>query len=173
MQQVAQVADLLNPGSNFLVLLDNNLLALPNVLDILTEIEERGLTVNFNQGLDIRLVTPEIARALAELHYMDFSHHNRMLHFAFDDTGLEKVVRHGIETLLEAKISSEHLCFYVLAGFDDQTPEDALYRCDVLREYDIRPYVMRYRKNAKLNAIARWANRAVGLWRRPFSEYGR
>lgn len=169
--QVAQITDLLNPKSNFLVLLDNNLLALPNVLDVLIEIEERGLTVNFNQGLDIRLVTPEIAQALADLRYSDFSRNNRMLHFAFDDTTLEGRVRHGIKILLEAGISSEHLCFYVLAGFDNQTPEDVLYRCDVLREYGVRPYVMRYRKTARLNAIARWANTTAGLWRKPFSKY--
>lgn len=172
LRQVAQVSNLLNLKSNFLVLLDNNLLALPNALDILTEIKERGLMVNFNQGLDIRLVTPEIARALADLHYMDFSRNNRTLHFAFDDTRLENSVRHGIEILLESGISSEHLCFYVLAGFNNQTLEDVLYRCDMLREYGVRPYVMRYRKNSRLNAIARWANCTVGLWRRPFSEYG-
>jgi len=171
LRQVAQVSDLLNLRSNFLILLDNNLLALPNILDILAEIEERGLVVNFNQGLDIRLVTPKVARALADLHYSDFSRNNKTLHFAFDDTKLEKSVRQGIETLLDGGIPSEHLCFYVLAGFGDQTAEDVLYRCDVLREYGVRPYVMRYRKNSRLNAIARWANATAGLWRRPFSEY--
>jgi len=171
LRQVAQVSDLLNPKSNFLVLLDNNLLALANILDILAEIEERGLTVNFNQGLDIRLVTPEIARALAGLHYSDFSRNNKTLHFAFDETGTEKSVRRGIGILLDSGIPSKQLCFYVLAGFDNQTPEDVLCRCDILREYGIRPYVMRYRKSPRLNAIARWANAAAGLWRRSFSEY--
>lgn len=171
LRQVAQIADLLNRLSDFLVLLDNNLLALPNALDILAEMAERALCVNFNQGLDIRLVTPEIARALAQIRYMDFSRHNRTLHFAFDDTKLEGKVRQGIRILLDASILPEHLCFYVLAGFGDQMPEDVLYRCDILREYGIRPYVMRYRKTHKLNAIARWANAPAGLWRRPFSEY--
>lgn len=171
LEQVAQISDLLNPESKFLVLLDNNLLALSNALDILTEIKERGITVNFNQGLDIRLVTPVIMQALADLHYMDFLRHNKTLHFAFDDVKLERQVRHGIQILLEAGISSEHLCFYVLAGFDDQTPEDVLYRCNVLREYGVRPYVMRYRKTRRLNAIARWTNASAGLWRKPFSDY--
>lgn len=171
LRQVAEIDDLLNPLSSFLVLFDNNLLALVNVLDILAEMADRALIVNFNQGLDIRFVTPEIAQALAKLHYMDFSRHNRMLHFAFDDSKLEEKVRGGIGTLFDAGISPEHLCFYVLAGFGDQTSEDVLYRCDVLREYGIRPYVMRYRRSRKLNAIARWANATAGLWRRPFSEY--
>lgn len=171
LRQVAQIADLLNPLSAFLVLFDNNLLALPNILDILAEMADRALTVNFNQGLDIRLMTPEIAQALAQIYYMDFSHHNRMLHFAFDDTKLEGKVRQGIGILFDAGISPEHLCFYVLAGFGDQTPEDVLHRCDVLRGYGVRPYVMRYRKSKRLNAIARWANATAGLWRKPFSEY--
>lgn len=173
LRQVEQLADLLNPLSDFLVLLDNNLLALPNALDILAEMTERRLTVNFNQGLDIRLMTEEIARALARIHYMDFSRQNRTLHFAFDDTKLEGKVRQGISILLGVGIPARHLCFYVLAGFGDQTLEDVLYRCGVLREYGIRPYVMRYRKSAGLNAVARWTNATAGLWRRPFSEYAR
>lgn len=171
LRQVADIDDLLNPLSNFLILLDNNLLALPNALEILVELAERGLIVNFNQGLDIRLVTPEIARALASVHYVDRSRHNRTLHFAFDDVKLERVVRQGIEILFEAGIPPKHLCFYILAGFNGQTPEDVLYRCNVLREYGIRPYVMRYRKGSRLNAIARWANATAGLWRKPFREY--
>lgn len=171
LRQVAQIADLLNPLSNFLVLLDNNLLALPNALDILAEITDRALTVNFNQGLDVRCVTSRIANALSKIHYMDFNRHNRTLHFAFDDTKLEGKVRGGIETLLSVGISPKHLCFYVLAGFYGQTAEDVLYRCNVLREYGVRPYVMRYRRSRKLNAIARWTNAAAGLWRKPFSDY--
>jgi hypothetical protein len=171
LRQVAQLADLLNPLSNFLVMLDNNLLGLSNALDVLAEIADRELTVNINQGLDIRLVTPEIARALAKIHYTDFSRHNRTLHFAFDDIKLEEKVRRGIAILFEAGISPEHLCFYVLAGFGDGTPEDVIYRCDVLRSYGIRPYVTRYRKTREINAVARWANATAGLWRKPFSEY--
>lgn len=171
LRQVARLADLLNPLSDFLVMLDNNLLGLPNALDILAEIADRELTVNISQGLDIRLMTPEIARALTKIHYTDFTRHNRTLHFAFDDVKLEKRVRQGVEMLFEAGIPSKHLCFYVLAGFGDSTPEDVIYRCDVLRNYGIRPYVMRYRKTRKLNAIARWTNATAGLWRKPFSEY--
>jgi len=171
LRQVADIDDLLNPLSNFLVLLDNNLLALHNILAILSEIADRRLVVNFTQGLDIRLVTPMIASALAKVNYSDFTRHNRTLHFAFDDIKLEKSVRQGIEILLEAGIPAAHLCFYILAGFGDQTTEDVLYRCNVLREYGVRPYIMRYRKSHELNAIARWANAPAGLWRKPFSEY--
>lgn len=171
LRQVADVLDLLNWRSKFLVLFDNNLLALCNVLDILAELIDRDLIVNFNQGLDIRLVTPKIAEMLTRVHYVDFSHNNRTLHFAFDDTKLEKPVKQGIGMLLDAGIPPKHLCFYILAGFGDQTTEDVLHRCDILRGYGIRPYVMRYHKSPKLNAIARWANATRGLWRKPFSEY--
>lgn len=171
LRQVAEIGDLLNPLSNFLILLDNNLLALPDALDILHELTNRGLAVNFNQGLDIRLVTPEIARALGKVQYWDRSRHNRTLYFAFDDTRIEGAVRRGIGILLDAGIPSKHLCFYALAGFGDQTLEDVLYRCEVLREYGIRPYVMRCRRNPRLNTIARWANAPAGLWRKPFKTY--
>ncbi len=173
LRQVAEVGDLLNPRSSRLILLDNNILALANTLDILAELIDRELWVNFTQGLDIRLVTAEIATALANVHYMGRSWRHRYLHFAFDDTALERKIRHGIGLLLDAGIPSEHLCFYVLAGFGDQTAQDVLYRCNVLREYAVRPYIMRYRKNRQLNRLARWANAPKGFWRNPFSEYRR
>lgn len=171
LRQVTSIDGLLNPLSNFLVLLDNNLLALYNALAILSEIASRQLVINFNQGLDIRFVTPAIAHVLTRINYSDFLRHNRTLYFAFDDISLERQVREGIGILFDVGIPPEHLCFYVLAGFGNQTPEDVLYRCNVLREYGIRPYVMRYRKLPELNAIARWANAPAGLWRRSFSEY--
>jgi len=154
------------------MLLDNNLLALPGVVGILEEMIDLGLRVAFTQGLDIRLVTPEIAELLAGVDYRanDFKH--KRLFFAFDDIGLEERVRAGIDLLLGAGLDPDTLSFYVLVGYDSDFGSDVA-RCEILRGYGIKPYVMRYRKAPDLNALARWANASRGLWRMPFSEYTR
>lgn len=156
--------------SNKLMLLDNNLTAAPDVLDILTQMAGRGLEVAFTQGLDIRLMTPEVAHALSRIKYRNNGFYEKRLYFAFDNVRLEAQVRRGIDMLLSAGIHPNALSFYVLVGFDSTFAED-IHRCEILRSYGIRPYVMRYRKTPELNALARWANANAGMWRKPFALY--
>lgn len=162
---------LVRPDSSKLMLLDNNLTAAPDFLSILAEMTDRDLEVSFTQGLDIRLMTPEIAHRLSRVQYRNNGFYEKRLYFAFDNAKLEAQVRRGIEMLLDANIHPNTLSFYVLVGFDSTFAED-VHRCEVLRGYGIRPYVMRYRKTTELNALARWANANAGMWRKPFSLYG-
>lgn len=90
-RQVAEIKDLLNPKSNVLILLDNNLTADPYVLEKLKEIKERDLVVDITQGIDVRLVTPEIAKALSEVKHL------RSVHYAWDLMNFEKQVMEGIK----------------------------------------------------------------------------
>jgi len=170
LHQVSDIEHLVREDSRKLMLLDNNLTALPNVVDVLGEIAERRLKVCFTQGLDIRLMTPEIATVLNKVLYRSTRWTTKQLFFAFDDVRLEPIVRKGIGILLDVGINPHTLSFYVLVGYSSTFEED-LYRCNVLREYGIRPYVMRYKKSKQLNALARWANAPAGLWRNSFSEY--
>ena len=170
LHQVSDIEHLVRADSRKLMLLDNNLTALPNVVGVLEEIADRKLKVCFTQGLDIRLVTSEIASALSKVLYRSTRWTTKQLFFAFDDVRLEPLVRKGIGILLNAGVKPNTLSFYVLVGYNSTFEED-LYRCTVLKEYGIRPYVMRYKKSKQLNALARWANAPAGLWRGPFSEY--
>jgi len=173
LRQVASIDDLVRPDCEKLMLLDNNLTALPNAIDVLGELADRKLKVCFTQGLDIRLITPGIAQALAKVAYRSTNWTRKQLYFAFDDIKSEKAVRRGIGILLGAGIDPDTLAFYVLVGFDSTFAED-VERCEILRSYGVRPYVMRYRKTPKLNALARWANAAEGMWRKmPFEKYSR
>jgi len=119
-----------------IVLLDNNLLASPNWKETLLALKHEGVEVDFNQGLDIRLVTYEIA-----LHLRDLK--TRQLRFAFDDIAYEKAVRTGIELLVERGINSRKLSFYVLVGFDGD--ESAVERMNILSSYKVDVYPMAYK----------------------------
>lgn len=122
-----------------ITLLDNNILALPkHFLKICSQIQKENLKVDFNQGLDIRLVTPEIARALSKL-----IPSNKFWRFAFDEIKIENKVRKGIELLLSNNVSKHRIFFYVLVGFND-TIEEEIRRAEILHEYGVDIYFMFY-----------------------------
>lgn len=137
LHQVASIGELVRPGSPYLILLDNNLLADNSVLAKLHEIRDRRLIVDISQGIDARLVTPEIAMALADCRHM------RSLHCAWDQIGAEKSVMNGIE-LLKRYINKRNLMCFVLTGFNT-TPDEDDYRFHRLVEAGVDPFIMPYR----------------------------
>ena len=138
-------------------LLDNNILADKEwFMEVSQEIMDRGWKVDFNQGLDIRLLDVEIACRLAELRpIIDWK-------FAFDNTNYEKAVMDGIDLLNANGVDVRHKClFYVYCDGDHQY-EDAVYRCRRLKERNALAYVM---MNADNNNTKR--TRALKRWTRP------
>ena len=120
-----------------IVLLDNNLLAAPNWRETLKDLIKEGLLVDFNQGLDIRLVNEENVRHLRQVK-------TKQLRFAFDHIAYEHAVRSGIELLLNSGFTPRELSFYVLVGFDSDT-EDCIDRMKLLNSYNVDVYPMIYK----------------------------
>ena len=58
-------------GRTHLVLMDNNILACDYGLRQIEKIVERGYRVDFNQALDARLVTDDVAKMLAKVHWLN------------------------------------------------------------------------------------------------------
>ncbi len=116
------------------VICDNNLLAaskqhLERVVDKLKVFP----LVDFNQGLEARRFTPEVADLLAGLRCK--------VRFAFDRLGAETAVADAVK--LCRKRTTRDIGVYVLIGFND-TPEEARYRLEKVRGWGIRPNPMRY-----------------------------
>lgn len=119
------------------IICDNNFLAssrkhFDRVIDRLNGVHD----VDFNQGLDARLLTDYHAQRLAELDY-------KCMRFAWDDTRTERLFMRGFETAQRAGIPAEKIHVYILIGFND-TPEDALYRLETVRKLGAYPNPMRY-----------------------------
>lgn len=176
LHRVGSISDIINPRSNRIVLLDNSLTANPDILDILSEIKERNLVVDISQGIDVRLLTPEVAKALSEVRHM------RSLHYAFDMPQAQKSVLAGIEILSNFVRRSAQMCF-VLCGFDTEFQQD-MERVMLLKERGVRPYVMRYQcpnapagkdesfEATRLRHFQRWVNAPAAIYKTsPFSEY--
>lgn len=156
---VAQAGDIAN--GDFLVLLDANILACPDWPEHFTEIRERGLTVHFTQGLDIRYVNAMVANELARLKVSNYNRTNNHLCFAWDRPENEPQVLAGIKVLGKRGIKPYRLQFYVLVGYNTTWEED-WHRFSVLRELGVEPFVMCYEgSGSKLKALARYAIRHI------------
>jgi len=119
------------------VVCDNNLLAaskahFDNVIDRLKVFKG----VDFNQGLDVRLLNDHHIERLQELRLP-------ILRFAWDNISLESVVIGAIRRVLVAGFPKSRVRCYVMFGYDD-TPADALYRATTLKDMGIRPFLQRY-----------------------------
>jgi hypothetical protein len=119
------------------IICDNNLLAssqkhFDTVIDRLKGFKG----VDFNQGLDARLLNIHHIERLQELWLPT-------LRFAWDNTKDEAVVMDTIGKVLKAGFAKRRVHCYVLFGFND-TPEDALYRAETLKALGIKPFLQRY-----------------------------
>ncbi len=120
-----------------ITLLDNNLLAAPNWRLTLEDLIAEGLEVDFNQGLDIRLVDEEIAGYLKRVKA-------RKLRFSFDDINYEAAVRRGIKLLLANGLGPRKLSFYFLYGFPT-IEQECVERVKILASYNVEIYPMAYK----------------------------
>lgn len=126
------------------IVCDNNLLAcslahFDQVIDRLKPV--RG--IDFNQGLDARLLTDYHAGRLAEL--------DCMVRLAFDHVKTEAAFLTAFGRLCRAGIPKSRIRVYVLVGYDD-TPDDALYRLRLVVGLGSDPNPMRYNP---LNTLVR------------------
>ncbi len=158
--KIRAVADVYDfwTGQKNLMLMDNNLTAAPDHYErILKQLSREGIRTSFSQGLDIRLIDDHKAALLARVKLWK----DKRIHFAFDSLDVEPAVRRGMACLLKAGIIPRNISFYVLIGFDT-TPEEDLYRVELLRSLGVSPFVMPYnRKDRYQKIFACWVNRPI------------
>jgi len=152
---VGDLLDLWDSKSKEVILYDNNILALPEHFAFICEqARQYKLKLDFNQGLDHRLLTPEIVDIMRSISHYEYR-------FAFDHPTYINSVGKAIKLLQDKGIN--RCMWYVLVGFDTTFEED-LFRLNYLRDHGQLAFVQRYRdkKKKKLGkeytALARWAN---------------
>lgn len=151
---VADIYDIWDQKNRDITLLDNNLLSLPEqFFKVASQLKKENLKIDFNQGLDIRLVTKEIAEKLSTLKTS-----NKFFRFAFDDIRTEDSIRKGIETCLKYGVSEHKMMFYLLVGFNSSI-EDDIKRAEIIRNYNLDVYFMFYNNfkvpnNDEINKLA-------------------
>jgi len=126
------------------IVCDNNLLACSRVhFDAVIDRLKPLSRIDFNQGLDARLLTKHHAERLAEL--------DCMVRLAWDHIDTGNAFMAAYERLRRAGIPKRRIRVYVLIGYED-TPDDAWFRLRTVMNMGIMPNPMRYNP---LNALVR------------------
>ena len=150
--QVADLAEFWN-GQKEVKLLDANLLACPDHEKLILQLAESRAYVDFSQGLDIRLITPDNVALLNRVR-------TKAIHFAWDnpDIDLTPDFRRFLELTAIKNVRKRKV--YVLTNYGS-THEQDLYRVETLRGMGYDPYVMVYDRPSAppiTRQLQRWVN---------------
>ena len=149
------------------ILLDNNILASDYGLSQIEKIVRLNLKVDFNQGLDARLITPEIAGLLAHVRWL------APVRLACDTDAMIDPVIKATGLLREAGCTPSNYFVYVLVN----DIEDAHKRVEVLKRHKLDPFAQPYRDKSgkepsrKLKDFARWVNHKATFKTVPWERY--
>ncbi|MCL7412626.1 MAG: hypothetical protein M8353_03290 [ANME-2 cluster archaeon] len=139
----SDVWNFIYPGHKKIILWDNNFLASPDWKEAINNLQETGLKIDFNQGLDARLIDEEKASMLANLRMP-------MLRMAYDLVGEKKAVINAVNLLEKYGIKRRNILFYTLYNFYDDTqsfgdtPYTFLARVKDILELGCVSYPMRF-----------------------------
>ena len=158
--KVADVSEFWN-GQKRLVLCDPNILACAEWESLFKQIAATHAIVNFNQGLDVRLLTPEKIELINKLKFED-------IHFAWDRYDDKDIVLPKFKMYSEMAKYRPHGALagvYTLTNYDTTFDQD-LERVYILRDLGYEPYIMIYDKqhaDHKYTLLQNWVNNRI-IW---------
>lgn len=140
--------------SRKIVLLDNNVLASDFGLRQIEDMGGKPVWVDFNQGLDARLITPDVAKLLARLHWI------RFVRLSCDTAAMLPVIEQATSYLREAGVAPSRFWSYMLV----QDVAEAEQRAIALDKMGVTPFAQPYRDydggepTQEQKYFARWVN---------------
>ena len=156
-------------GQKKIVLCDPNILACKDHIELLEQLAKSGAKVNFNQGLDIRLITDKNLEVLKRIRLDS-------IHFAFDRWQDKDLIEPKLRMFKEKTSFDRNkgrVMVYILTNFDTTLEQD-IYRIQLCRELNFSPYPMIYNKkhcDPIYKKLQRWCNNFI-FWSVPtFEEY--
>jgi len=161
------------PDSNKIVFMDNNVLACRPAVDELWDMALCGedIHIDFNQGVDARLITPEIADVFSRLKWI------RFIRMSADTDAMLAVVLKAVDLLGKFGVKPYRIFVYVLV----QDIESAERRAIALRDAGVEVFAQPYRDftsnkepDESLKRLARWVNhKAIFKTVERFADYKR
>lgn len=154
-------------GQEKIMLCDPNTFACRDWEDLLGQLVESRAIIDFTQGIDVRLATPERIEMLNRMRI-------KRVHLAWDqpDQDLSEDFKRFSECY--SRKSEAGKVVYVLTNFDSTIEQD-LHRIYTLRDLRFDPYIMVYDKEHAApiyRDLQRWVNNRI-IWRscRRFEDY--
>ncbi len=130
------IRHLIYPGHRKVIFWDNNILASPYWEDIFSELEELKIEVDFNQGLDARLLTEKVALKLNKLRLS-------VVRLAYDTRSIRAALKKAIDLLKQIGVMGRKIVVYCLYNHED-SPDDFLHRIRDLLDWGVVAYPMRF-----------------------------
>jgi hypothetical protein len=157
-------------GQEEIKLLDPNLLACREHMDLLKQLDDSGAWIDITQGFDVRLLTDDNIRLVNRMKIKE-------IHFAWDQEKDSERIIQGLKFYASHCIRKPHGYYasvYVLTNFNTSFEFD-LYRVYKLREMQFDPFVMIYDKEhapKRIKRLQRWVNNKF-IWRscEKFEDY--
>ena len=157
------------PDSRDIVFMDNNVLACEHGINQIKDMIGQDVRVDFNQGLDARLITPEVAELLSKLKWI------RFIRMSCDTDAMLVVVLRAIHFLEKNGVKPYRVFVYLLV----KDIASAEKRAMALRKAGAEVFAQPYRDFEKKTeptreqkAFARWVNRKeIFKTVQSFSEY--
>ena len=143
----------------WLVLMDNNVLACDYGIEQLQKIVDRGYHVDFNQGLDARLVTPEIAALLAKVKWI------KNIRFGCDTPKQVEECQRVVDMIESHGSHTNYLFYTMLHGEVEECYERLTHWAKAGNRFNVQaqPYInlqdLSHRPPQWQKDMARWANR--------------
>lgn len=171
-KRVHKVADLTEfwNGQKNIVLLDQNILACREWKELLQQLIDSKAYVEFNGGLDIRMMTEEKAQMVKKIK-------QKIVHFAWDQYQDKKIIIPKFKLFKEISGFSERkMIVYTIVNYDTTIEQD-LERIYTLRDLGYWAYVMIYNKDSLpkghiYKRLQRWVNnRFIFSKVKSFEEY--
>lgn len=154
-----------------IVFMDNNVLASPHGIAQMQDMIGKNVRVDFNQGLDARLIDSDVADILSRLKWI------RFIRMSADTDAMLDVVLKAIDRLNKHGVKPWKVFVYVLV----QDVESAERRAIALRDIGANPFAQPYRDftnnvepTQEQRDLARWVNhKAIFKSIERFKDYRR
>lgn len=144
------------PDSRDIVFMDNNVLACEHGIEQMRDMVGENVRIDFNQGLDARLITPEIADLLARLKWI------RFIRMSCDTDAMLDIVLMAIDRLAERGVKPSKIFVYLLVQEIGSAEKRAVELRSAGAEVFAQPYrdfENRIEPTKEQKAFARWVNR--------------
>lgn len=158
-------------GQKKIILCDPNILACKDHMELLEQLRDSGSRVNFNQGLDVRLVNDNNLEIIKQIKL-------ESIHLAFDRWQDKDIIEPKLRKFVYETGFNRHkggVMVYILCNYDTTISQD-IYRIQLCRELNISPYPMIYDKEHAdpiYRKIQRWCNNFIFWNVKTFDEYRR
>lgn len=143
-------------GQKYIEICDPNLFACKDWRDLSQQLIDSKAYINFNQGCDIRIMTPEKIGYIKQMKI-------KTIHFAWDRYQDKEIVVPKLkEFKQETGWNRRKMIVYILCNFDTAFEQD-IERVMTCREIGVYPYIMLYQKDKIprghiLKKLQRWVN---------------